>query len=156
LRGQPSGFFIARSIWPRLTSERQMKRRNRKQELLKLAQLTKTYIDSLNLKDSDLVVTTIAAGILEKHEVTLRTWRSDRRGPPYSQERNGAAVLYRVGDLWNWCKRNIVDSAVRRPEQLNSCCSLTEHDCRNGYRHPNHLASNQHKPEDEHNAEVSK
>jgi hypothetical protein len=89
-----------------------MKRRNRKEELLKLAQSTKTYIDSLNLKDSDLVITAIAAGVLGKHEVTLRAWRSDGRGPPYSQERDGAAVLYRVGDLWNWCKRNVVDPAM--------------------------------------------
>ena len=84
-------------------------RRNRKQELLKLAHLTKTYIDSLNLKESDLVKTPIAAGVLGKHEVTLRAWRVDGRGPPFIKDPDGASVLYRVADLWSWCKRNTVD-----------------------------------------------
>jgi hypothetical protein len=86
-----------------------MKRRTRNQELLKLAQSTKTYIDSLNLKESDLVKTPIAAGVLGKHEVTLRARRADGRGPPFIKDPDGASVLYRVADLWSWCKRNTVD-----------------------------------------------
>jgi hypothetical protein len=137
-----------------------MKRRNRKQELLKLAQSTKTYIDSLNLKESDLVITAIAAGVLGKHEVTLRAWRSDGRGPPYSQERDGAAVLYRVGDLWNWCKRNIVDPAMRTPEHQmldSSCRSKSAKRSRyEAYQRPNDVAANKLERQDDDKVEVSK
>jgi hypothetical protein len=89
-----------------------MKRRNRSEAFLKLAQLTKTYIDSLNLKESDLVKTPVAAGVLGKHEVTLRAWRVDGRGPPFIKDPAGATVLYRVADLWNWCERNTIDPAT--------------------------------------------
>ena len=114
-----------------------MKQRgNRKQELLKLAQLKKTYIDSLNLKESDLVKTPIAAGVLGKHEVTLRAWRVDGRGPPFIKSPDGAAVLYRVGDLWDWRKRNTVDPATLTPEQKllymfskSATAERTRHEC---------------------------
>jgi hypothetical protein len=85
--------------------------RNRKQALFQPAQQTKAAIDALNLKATDLVKTPIAAGVLGKHEVTLRAWRVDGRGPPYSKDPDprGASVLYRVGDLWIWCERNTID-----------------------------------------------
>ena len=137
-----------------------MKRRNRKEELRKLVQSTKTYIDSLNLKESDLVTTAIAAGVLGKHEVTLRAWRSDGRGPPYSQERDGAAVLYCVGDLWSWYKRNAVDPALRSPEQqmLDSFCrsNSAERSCYEAYRYPNDLAANELEREDDRKVEASR
>ena len=122
-----------------------MKRRNRKEELLKTAQSRKTYIDSLNLKESDLVITAIAAHVLGKNEVTLRAWRSNGRGPAYSQERDGAAVLYRIGDLWSWCKRNIVEpthSANRSRYKAD--------------RFRNDLAANELEREDHNKMEVSK
>jgi len=92
-------------------------RRNRKQELLKRAQQTKAYVDSLNLKSTDLVKTPIAAGVLGKHEVTLRSWRVDGRGPPYIKDPDGAAVLYSVGALWAYAERNTHDPATFSPEQ---------------------------------------
>lgn len=123
-----------------------MKRRNRKQELLKLAQLTKTYIDSLNLKESDLVKTPIAAGVLGKHEVTLRAWRVEGRGPPFSKDPDGASVLYRVGALWAYAQKHTVDPSTLSPEQKlhymfsrSATAPCLRSEC---YQDPDHLAEN--------------
>ena len=92
-----------------------MKRRNHKQDPFQRAQQTKAAIDALNLKPTDLVKTRVAAGVLGLHEVTLRAWRVDGRGPPYIKDPDGASVLYLVAGLWGWCDRNTVDPAnVRR------------------------------------------
>jgi hypothetical protein len=101
-----------------------MKRRNRKQELfdhkealLQRTQFTKAHVDALNLKGTDRVTTPVAAAVLCKHEVTLRTWRSEGRGPPYFKNPNGTSVLYKVQDLWDWTEKNTVDPASLSPEQ---------------------------------------
>ena len=86
-------------------------RRNRKQDPLQRAQQTKAAIDAFNLKPTDLVKTPVAAGVLGKHEVTLRAWRCAHRGPPFFRDPDGVSVLYRVADLWNWCDRSTVDPA---------------------------------------------
>jgi hypothetical protein len=88
-----------------------MKRRSSKQDLLQRAQQTKAAIDAFHLKPTDLVKTPVAAGVLGKHEVTLRAWRVDGRGPPYIKDPDGASVLYLVAGLWDWCARNTVDPA---------------------------------------------
>jgi hypothetical protein len=100
-----------------------MKRRNRNQDPLHRAQLTKAAIDAFNLKPTDLVKTPVAAGVLGKHEVTLRAWRVDGRGPPYIKDPDGVSVLYRVADLWVWCDRNTVDPAKLSPEHGEAMAS---------------------------------
>jgi hypothetical protein len=120
------------------------RRRNRKQELLKLAQLTKTYIDSLNLKESDLVKTPIAAGVLGRHDVTLRAWRVDGRGPPYIKDPAGASVLYRVGALWAYAERNTHDPSTFSSEQkllyMFSKSATAERTRRECDKHPDDFA----------------
>jgi hypothetical protein len=107
-----------RSSRPAHDLERQMKRRNRKQELLQRAQFTKAHVDSLNLKGTDRVTTPVAAAVLCKHEVTLRAWRSaEGRGPPFFKDPTGKSVLYKVQDLWDWTEKNTVDPAKLSPEQ---------------------------------------
>lgn len=92
-------------------------RRNRKQEILEKRQFTKAHTDALNLKGTDRVTTPVAAAVLCKHEVTLRTWRGDGRGPPFFKDPTGKSVLYKVQDLWNWTENNTVDPASLSPEQ---------------------------------------
>jgi hypothetical protein len=94
-----------------------MKCRNRNQDTLHRAQLTKAAIDAFNLKPTDLVKTPVAAGVLGKHEVTLRAWRCAHRGPPFFRDPDGVSVLYRVADLWNWCDRCTVEPTSVRNSQ---------------------------------------
>jgi hypothetical protein len=58
---------------------------------------------------NDLVKPQVAAIILKKHLVTLAVWRREARGPAYIRGADVRAVLYRVGDLWDWAQRNTVD-----------------------------------------------
>ncbi len=94
-----------------------VRRRNRKQEILERRQVTKSQLDALNLKATDRVKTPVASAVLDKHEVTLRTWRSEGRGPPYFKDPDGKSVLYKVGDLWAWTERNTIDPASLSSEQ---------------------------------------
>jgi hypothetical protein len=57
---------------------------------------------------NDLVTPQVAANILKKHLVTLAVWRREARGPAYIRGLDVRAVLYRVGDLWDWAQRNTV------------------------------------------------
>jgi hypothetical protein len=93
------------------------RRRNRKQEIIERRQFTKAQTDALNLKGTDRVTTPVAAAVLCKHEVTLRTWRSEGRGPPHFKDPDGKSVLYKVQDLWDWTERNTVDPASLSSEQ---------------------------------------
>jgi hypothetical protein len=90
-------------------------RRNRNHELIERRQVTKSQLDALNLKATDRVTTEVAAGLLCKHPVTLRTWRCEGRGPPHFKDPEGKSVLYKVGDLWAWTEKNTVDPRIAEP-----------------------------------------
>jgi hypothetical protein len=64
---------------------------------------------SRNFNANDLVKPQVAATILKKHLVTLAVWRREARGPAFIRGLDVRAVLYRVGDLWDWAQRNTVD-----------------------------------------------
>lgn len=82
---------------------------NRRQTIQHRHQQNKAALDALNLKSTDLVKTAIAAAILGKHEVTLRAWRVEGRGPPYFKDPDGTSVLYRIGALWAYAQKHTVD-----------------------------------------------
>ena len=87
-------------------------------DLLHREQITKTAVDALNLKATDLVNSRVAAAMLGLHEVTVRAMRSDDppRGPPYIKDLSSGLrgpVRYLVGDLWAYAKRHTID-----PEKL--------------------------------------
>jgi hypothetical protein len=121
-----------------------MKRRNRKQELLQRAQSTKANVDALNLKGTDRVTTPVAAAVLCKHEVTLRTWRGDGRGPAFFKDPTGKSVLYKVQDLWDWTEKHTFDPTSLTFEQKTLCAisksrspERTRFECN---KHPDDLA----------------
>jgi hypothetical protein len=80
--------------------------------------------DPTDLKATDLVTPSVAAGILKKHLVTLAVWRRQRRGPAFVQGDDVRAVLYRVGALWEWAARNTIDpskaSAAKNPPKSSN------------------------------------
>jgi hypothetical protein len=120
-------------------------RRNRKQELLQRQQFEKANVDALNLKGTDRVRTPVAAAVLCKHEVTLRTWRCEGRGPAHFKDPDGKSVLYKVQDLWDWTERSTVDPASMTPEQKllwmfskSTTAERIRYECD---KHPDDLAS---------------
>ena len=58
---------------------------------------------------NDLVRPQVAANILKKSLITLAVWRREARGPAFIRGSDVRAILYRVGDLWDWAQRNTVD-----------------------------------------------
>jgi hypothetical protein len=69
---------------------------------------------SPNYNANDLVTPQVAATILKKHLVTLAVWRREGRGPAFIRGLDVRAVLYRVGDLWDWAQRNTIDPSNSR------------------------------------------
>jgi hypothetical protein len=119
-------------------------RRDRQKEFVQRTQYTKAFVDSLNLKGTDRVVDRVAAAIINKHPVTVRTWRRKRRGPPFWKDPSGKSVLYKVQDLWDWTEKN-TDPASVSPEQKplvplsKSTGPCIQHECDT---HPEDLPEN--------------